>query len=300
MGIEADLILFHPYDRWGYSKMPAEADELYLRYVLARMSAYRNIWWSLANEYDLMRAKTTQDFDRFFQIVQQFDPVGHLRSVHYSHTMYDYGRAWVTHASLQNSKFDQAEEWLRDWQKPICFDEVMYEGNLNSRWEASPTKRWQAVLAPGVIAGCYVTHGETMLDPDGSLDESSTPTLWWAHGGKLHGTSPARIAFLRKLVETTVDNSGPERAGLEASPAAYYLNAGVVNLAGKDPQAILYFFDFHQPVFYEFPLPEGKFTAEIIDPWEMKITPLPGMFSGKTKLKLSGRPFQALRFTRTT
>ena len=92
LGIEADLILFHPYDRWGYSKMPAEADDFYLRYVLARMSAYRNIWWSLANEYDLMRAKTTQDFDRFFQIVQENDPVGHLRSVHYSHVMYDYSR----------------------------------------------------------------------------------------------------------------------------------------------------------------------------------------------------------------
>ena len=36
MGIEADLILFHPYDRWGYATMPAEADDRYLRYLLAR------------------------------------------------------------------------------------------------------------------------------------------------------------------------------------------------------------------------------------------------------------------------
>jgi hypothetical protein len=57
LGIEADLILFHPYDRWGYATMPAEADDRYLRYVLARMSAYRNIWWSLANEFDLMKAR---------------------------------------------------------------------------------------------------------------------------------------------------------------------------------------------------------------------------------------------------
>ena len=84
LGIEADLILFHPYDNWGFATMPPEADDRYLRYVVARLSAYRNIWWSMANEYDLMKAKSVQDFDRFFHIVEQRDPAGHLRSVHHS------------------------------------------------------------------------------------------------------------------------------------------------------------------------------------------------------------------------
>ncbi len=53
LGIEADLILFHPYDRWGYSTMPSEVDDRYLRYLVL-VAAYRNIWWSMANEYDLM------------------------------------------------------------------------------------------------------------------------------------------------------------------------------------------------------------------------------------------------------
>jgi len=297
--IEADLILFHPYDRWGYSKMPAQADELYLRYVLARMSAYRNIWWSLANEWDLMRAKTTQDFDRFFEIVQQYDPVGHLRSVHYSHTMYDYARPWVTHASLQSSKFDQADEWLKAWQKPICFDEVQYEGNLNSRWGNLSGEEMARRFWLGVIAGCYVTHGETFLDPDSAFDENATPTIWWAHGGKLHGSSPERIAFLRKLVEDSAA-SGAQRAGLEAQGNAYYLNASAMDPSGREAQEIVYYFDFHQPIFYDFPLPEGKFTAELIDPWEMKATPIEGTFSGRAKLKLTGRPFQALRFRRAS
>ena len=38
----------------------------HLRYVIARLAAYRNVWWSLANEYDLMQAKTMADWDRFF------------------------------------------------------------------------------------------------------------------------------------------------------------------------------------------------------------------------------------------
>ncbi len=54
IGVQADLILFHPYDKWGYQSMPAEVDDRYLRYVIARFSAYRNVWWSLANEFDLL------------------------------------------------------------------------------------------------------------------------------------------------------------------------------------------------------------------------------------------------------
>jgi hypothetical protein len=110
--------------------------------------------------------------------------------------------------------------------------------------------------------------------------------------------SPARIAFLRKLVEESAAGSPAQRPGLEAQPVAYYLNASVVNQSNKQPEEILYYMDYHQPIFYDFPLPDGKFTAELIDPWEMKITPLSGTFGGKTKMKLTGRPFQALRFRR--
>jgi len=300
IGIEADLILFHPYDRWGYAKMPADGDDRYLRYVLARLSAYRNIWWSLANEWDLMRAKSAQDFDRFFHIIEQHDPAAHLRSVHYSHTMYDYSHPWVTHGSLQTAKFESAPDWLAAWQKPICFDEVQYEGNLNSRWGNLSGEEMLRRFWLGVIAGCYVTHGETYLDPNQPFDENATPTLWWAHGGKLHGSSPERIAFLRKLVEETAAAAGrtAKRPGLEAQPAAYYLNASTKDATGNAVQEVLYFMDYHQPVYYDFPLADGTFTAELIDPWEMKVTALPGTFTGKTRLKLAGKPYQALRFRR--
>ena len=106
----------------------------------------------------------------------------------------------MTHASLQTSRFEAAEEWFKAWGKPIIFDEIMYEGNLNKRWgnlSGEENRRFWL----GVVAGCYVTHGETYLDPEQPFDENTTPTLWWSHGGRLKGTSPARIGFLRKLVE---------------------------------------------------------------------------------------------------
>jgi Domain of unknown function (DUF5060)/Protein of unknown function (DUF4038)/Domain of unknown function (DUF5605) len=299
-GIEADLILFHPYDRWGYASMPPEADDRYLRYLLARLSAHRNVWWSIANEWDLMKSKSVQDFDRFFHLVEQHDPVGHLRSVHYSRVMYDYAHPWVTHASLQTTRFESAAEWLDAWHKPVVFDEVMYEGNLNRRWgnlsgEECLRRFWQ-----GVVAGCYVTHGECFLDPARPFDESATPTLWWSHGGTLHGTSPQRIAFLRKIVEDVAGagRPGARCRGLQAQPGAYYPNASIVDPDSGRTEAILYYMDFHQPVYYEFPLPEGRFRADLIDPWQMTVTSLSGTFSGKTSLTLTGRPYQAVLLRR--
>ncbi len=289
LNIQADLILFHPYDNWGYSSMPPEADDRYLHYLLARLSAFPNLWWSLANEFDLMHAKTTQDFDRLFHLVEQHDPYSHLRSIHYSVTLYDYAQPWVTHASLQTFDFDRVPAWLAAWHKPICFDEIQYEGNLNKRWgnisgEELTRRFWLAT-----IAGCYATHGETFLDPTQPLDENTTPTLWWSHGGTLHGTSPARIAFLRTLVEST-------HTGLEAPDKPYYLNASTHE---KIPQQILFYLDFHQPIYYEFPLPNAPYEAEFLDPWLMTSTPIPGLHRGLTKLQLPAKPGTALRFRLT-
>src|SRR5262249_53510248 len=38
--------------------MPAAVDDRYVRYLVARLAAHRNVWWSLANEYDFMKELT--------------------------------------------------------------------------------------------------------------------------------------------------------------------------------------------------------------------------------------------------
>src|SRR5690606_31942863 len=50
-GIEADQILFHPYEigAWAFDQMPAEANDRYLHSVVARLAAFSNVWWSFAN-----------------------------------------------------------------------------------------------------------------------------------------------------------------------------------------------------------------------------------------------------------
>jgi len=293
--IEADLILFHPYDHWGYATMTPEEDDCYVRYVVARLAAYRNVWWSMANEYDLMKAKTTADFDRLFRIVAQSDPASHLRSIHQGNILYNHAHPWVTHASVQGDFFDRAPEFFQSWRKPVVFDEVQYEGNLNIGWGNLSGQELVYRFWRGVLSGGYVSHGETILSERDAFDEQATPPLWWAHGGKLRGLSPARIGFLRQLLEECMPAG--RQLGLVPIPNYYYPRASVPRPDGGT-SAEFYFFDDHQPIWYEFPLPEGSFTAEHIDPWAMTRTAIGGTFRGKTKLKLTGKPYQAILFRR--
>jgi hypothetical protein len=277
MGVEADLILFHPYDNWGYSKMPADADDRYLRYLVARLSAYRNVWWSLANEYDFLKTKTMADWDRFFRIVQENDPYQHLRSIHNGAVIYDHAKPWVTHVSMQSSDVERAREHVANYRKPVIYDECKYEGNIPRRWGNISAQELVRRFWVGAVSGAYVGHGETYLD--------AHDVLWWSKGGVLHGESPQRIAFLRKILE-----SGPAE-GLN-NLSTYYLGAG------QPGRYYLFYFDVNQPAEYEFDLAKGvRYRAEIIDPWNMTIAPVEGEFEGKFKMKLPGKPYLAVRFT---
>jgi hypothetical protein len=42
-----------------------------------------------------------------------------------------------------------------------------------------------------------------------------------------------------------------------------------------------------------------KFQADVIDPWNMKVTPIEGTHQGKIQLKLPGKPYLAVQFRRS-
>ena len=280
-GVEADLILFHPYDAWGYKAMGAEADDFYLRYVIARFSAYRNVWWSIANEYDLVKAKSMSDWDRFFRIVQAEDPYSHLRSIHHSRVMYDHSKPWCTHASLQSYDFEKSAERRAAWNKPIIYDEIQYEGDVDRRWGNLSAEELTRRFWLAAVRGVYATHGEVF-----SSDAGETT---WSDAGRLRGESGPRIAFLRALIERIT------KVGLTEFEGSYYLSAGTPG------ELLLYYFDFHRPARYDFPLPTtANFSATLIDPFAMTTTPLPGTFTGKSSLKLPSKPFQAVLFQKAS
>ena len=274
LGIEADLILWHPYDRWGFSEMSKDRDDRYLRYCIARLAAYRNVWWSLANEYDLMAPaamknhrgnKEMADWDRFFAILQQEDPFARLRGIHNCRGFYDHSKPWVTHCSIQSSDFDHMPEWRERYRKPVVYDECRYEGNVPQGWGNLDAREMTRRFWLGTIGGCYVGHGETYKHPE--------DILWWSKGGVLHGESPARIAFLKKVI-----SEAPPFEELVPQPDP----TPGVKVLGEAGKGCLMYFD--QAVAASISLAgDAAYKLDAIDTWAMTVVPLgsaePGAFS---------------------
>jgi hypothetical protein len=239
------------------------------------MGAFRNVWWSVANEWDLVKGKTTADWDRYFEVIKAADPYNRLCSIHHSKKMYDHKRAGITHASIQGDDFQETPRWREEWGKPVIWDECKYEGNIPSRWGDIPAQEMVRRFWLGTAYGGYVGHGETYLD--------AKDILWWSKGGVLHGKSAPRIAFLRKILE-----AGPAE-GLTPLANSYY------PAAGKPGEYYLYYLDYHQAAQVDFPAPaDGEFAVDVIDPWEMTVTPA-GTFSRRITAKMPGRPGLVLR-----
>lgn len=288
LGIEADIILFHPYDRWGFSLMSHENDILYLKYVLARFSAYRNVWWSLANEYDLMK-KSTADWEGIARTILEYDPYDHLRSIHNCIGFYDHTRPWITHACLQRQDIYKTTEytdiWRSQFRKPVIVDEMAYEGNIEHGWgnisgQELVRRFWQACMRGG-----YGGHGETYID-----DED---VLWWSHGGPLHGTAPERLRFLRDIM-TEIPG-----CGLKYLPeGAFDDTIAVPEERPYFGQYYLYYYDLFRTCCREFHFDdEHMYKAELIDTWEMTIKEV-GRFTGRFKVQFPGKEYMALRITR--
>ena len=184
----------------------------------------------------------------------------------------------MTHCSIQRSDLERCIEWRDQHRKPVVIDECRYEGNIPLGWgnitpETMVTRFWD-----GFCRGSYVGHGETYQHPK--------DILWWSKGGVLHGESPERIAFLRSIVESAPPN------GIAAIRTRW--NQAVGGIPGK---FYLHYFGDRQSVFRLFKLPEDvQFGAEIIDAWNMTITPVEGSFSGMTRLDLPGSQYIAVRF----
>jgi hypothetical protein len=80
-----------------------EVNVAYIKYLTARLSSFSNVWWSLANEYDYVKAKTEADWETLIQTVVVSDPYGHLCSIHGSTaTYFPYWMEELTHTSIQD------------------------------------------------------------------------------------------------------------------------------------------------------------------------------------------------------
>lgn len=263
LGIEADIIIFHPYDRWGYSEMSEEQDYRYVQYLAARLAPFRNVWWSLANEYDfLLNTKPMTQWDRFFQIIEENDPYRHLKSIHNGdvNANYDHRKPWVSHVCIQNWDVKRTQEWRETYGKPVINDEPEYEGNIMLSWGNISAQELVHRYWITLLRGGYAGHGETFMHPD--------DILWWAKGGVLHGEAWKRIGFLRDLLEEDV------ATGL--TPLARVGNWPWSRVSGaSDGETIYIYLGEHQPVIWApgLPLEPGDYEVDVIDTWNMTVEP---------------------------
>jgi hypothetical protein len=293
LGIEADIILFHPYDHLGFATMDAAHDDAYIQYVTARLSAYRNVWWTMANEYDLFDPASTQgqkvkDWDRMFRVLQESDPYGHLQGIHNIATWYDHSKPWVTHAIIQDGTGHPARRLpfaRKHYGKPTVVDEFGYEGNNGNDWggltgQEEIDRHWEITMAGG-----YASHGETYVHPDG--------TLWWAVGGELVGDSPARLGFLKAIMTVAPYQE------LEPSPEVVQ---GGMALALKGQYYLIWMKSpYPRPSnFTEVDLAgSGPYQVDLIDPWLMKTYRLGLVRGGLQAFRTMVTP-SLLRFTKVS
>ncbi|WP_140986254.1 DUF5605 domain-containing protein [Asticcacaulis tiandongensis] len=306
IGVEADVIIFQPYDKKrGFSDMTRTQDERLVRYLIARLSAYRHVWWSAANEYDLIETKSMDDWDHILRLIQNEDPHQRLRSIHNIKRLYNNHKPWITHASVQNGSAildDRTAETYRSvWEKPVIFDEVCYEGNIDARWGNLTGEQMVGAFWQGLIAGTYVGHSETYTPGNTGPDSS-----WLGKGGKLLGTSTPRLAFLKQIME---DGPAP---GINPIDKWWERHLG-----GVEGQYYLRYFGTDAPAEWEVNVPKNgitggeQFRVDIIDTWNMTITPVEGVFTlakkdnydfhdpKRPKIKLPKKKYIAVRLTRT-
>lgn len=289
LGIEADVILFHPYDRWGFSTMTAAQDRRYLTYIVRRLCHFKNIWWSLANEYDLLHEKNLEDWEDFADIIMENDPYGHLRSIHNNIILYDYNRPWITHCSIQRvDVYKTAEmitDWRREYRKPVVVDECGYEGNMDYGWGNLTGQELTRRFWEGYMRGGYLSHGECFVDRGDKI--------WWSHGVKMYGSSVERIDFLRGIIEELPGDVIPIELTEENHEEFWDCTC-----LHQGEKLYLYYLGFSKPLYRNILLSEDRaYRIELIDTWNMTRELLPGVYSGKVRIRIGERQYMAIKIT---
>jgi len=280
-GVQADFIFFHPYEsgtrkEWGLGpeQMTALQRENYLKYAVARLAAYKNVWWSMANEFDLIDKRESY-WEPLAETVVANDPYNHMISIHGRPNVHYPGwdNSWVTHISIQSPNVDNIVLWRSTYQKPIVDDEYQYEGNVqnwgNLTGQEATKRAWIAT-----INGGYVTHGE-----------SYSPYNFFWKGGTPQRFSFARVSWLSKEVLNNDSKLLPEGLTLLDNVSAK---------AGND--YYLYYFGEEVTSEKSFTMPEGKeYQVDVLDTWNMTVAEMDGIYSGTFTIKWPSGKYMAVR-----
>jgi hypothetical protein len=267
LGVEADLLL---------NCGAGETDSIsFLPTLISRLAAYRNVWWSLLFQEE--RAVPVRNKEAVFQLIQEYDASGHLLTVHTSDVSNNWGSSpcAITHVSLQGGDASQMAYYTGLHRKPVIMDESGCEGNAPTLWGSLPPEEMVNRIWTSVCRRGYAGHGEMLLHTNGES--------WRTDGGALAGEAAARIAFLRGILE-------------EAPPGLRYMPEFYdVQTIGIDGEYYLQYHGIHRFPSKLLNVPEGRYTVECMDVWNMTSVLLPGEYGSEILVALPSRLYQALR-----
>lgn len=281
LGVQADFIFFHPYEsgnrrRWGLGPeaMTEQQRKNLLRYIVRRMAAYKNVWWSMANEYDLIN-KGTSYWEPLAKVVADEDPYDHPHSIHgLPNTHYPgWTNPWVTHISIQSPRVGDISKWRTQYGKPVLDDEYQYEGNIgdwgNLSGQEASHRMWTCALQGG-----YGTHGE-----------SQSPYSFFWKGGTPALESWKRVNWMSEELY---------RNGNKPLPGG--LSNGGPDFARATDDYYLYYFGSTDTEGHAFSLTRGvNYKVDVMDTWNMTVKEEPSTFSGNFVLTWPRSKYMAVR-----
>ena len=168
-GMIASVILLHPHDeslRSAGRDVMRVAKEL-IRYAVARLGAYWNVVWNVANEWQRATTFAYDDMDELGAYLDAIDPYRRLTACHHYGRFEFYDKAWTDISSLQHRGPPHViNQWMiqnRHFSKPVINEEYGYEGDNHAPPNDPDSVRhdhWAIAMAGG-----YGTYGDKTKGP---------------------------------------------------------------------------------------------------------------------------------------
>ena len=162
-----------------------------------------------------MKDKQLSDWDRFFRIVQESDPYGHLRSIHNGICALRPHQALgdARRASRTSGYRERHSVWRERYSKPVVFDECAYEGNIPQRWGNITGEEMVHRFWEGTVQRRLRRPRRDLPDP--------TRSCLVVKGGTLHGESappsPSCDRYSKKALPRVSIDSATGRVSLPSS-----------------------------------------------------------------------------------
>jgi len=271
LGVQAEIVLY------GAAEVVPEDDPAYIRQVVPRLAAYWNVSWCLAVDPDRPEL-AGRDWAGLAALVQEYDHGRHLLTMHAPRGGYDFGQPWLTHLSVSLENLRRVSALRADYGKPVFVDLCGFEGDGADPVNSLTAAELVARIWEGTVRGGHVTHGEWY--------EGVNSVPWSAGGQRLQGDSVSRLRLLRQVLDEMP-------AGVE--PLEDYRDAPTLAVPG---QYYLQYLNAHGFPQRTFSLPEGSYSVDVIDTWNMTVSTLREPVEGEVTVRLPSAPYQAVRIRR--